>query len=104
SRHRPRAQGPARAGAGLCSTPLPRNKPLIPLDLSNPAGRDVFLRLAATADVLLENFRPGTLERWGTGPEELWAVNPRIVIARVTGFGQTGPYASRPGFGALAEA
>ena len=53
---------------------------------------------------MLENFRPGTLERWGAGPDELWARNPRLVIARVTGFGQTGPYASRPGFGTLAEA
>jgi crotonobetainyl-CoA:carnitine CoA-transferase CaiB-like acyl-CoA transferase len=62
------------------------------------------LRLAGTADVLIENFRPGTLEGWGLGPDHLHEVNPRLVIARITGFGQFGPYASRPGFGTLAEA
>ena len=61
-------------------------------------------RLIAGADVLIENFRPGTLERWGIGPDTLLALNPRLVIARVTAFGQTGPYAPRPGFGSLAEA
>src|SRR5690606_11411290 len=60
--------------------------------------------LAATADVLVENFRPGTLERWGLGPQELHAINRGLVIVRLTGFGQTGPYAQRPGFGTLAEA
>ncbi|MEW5629501.1 CoA transferase, partial [Streptomyces hydrogenans] len=72
--------------------------------LSTPGGRDALLRLAADADVIVENFRPGTLERWGLGWEELSAVNPRLVLARVTGFGQFGPYAHRPGFGTLAEA
>jgi crotonobetainyl-CoA:carnitine CoA-transferase CaiB-like acyl-CoA transferase len=99
-----RGHGPSRDGEGLWFKALARNKRLITLDLSKPAGRDVFLRLAADADVILENFRPGTLERWGAGPDELWAVNPRLVVARVTGFGQTGPYAPRPGFGTLAEA
>jgi crotonobetainyl-CoA:carnitine CoA-transferase CaiB-like acyl-CoA transferase len=99
-----RGHGPSRDGEGLWFKALARNKRLITLDLSKPAGRDVFLRLAADADVILENFRPGTLERWGAGPDELWAVNSRLVIARVTGFGQTGPYAPRPGFGTLAEA
>src|SRR5690606_39897991 len=69
-----------------------------------PAGADLFVRLAATADVVVENFRPGTLERWGIGPDRLHEVNPGLVIVRVTGFGQTGPYAARPGFGTLAEA
>ncbi len=64
----------------------------------------MLLQLAAETDVIIENFRPGTLERWGLGPEELHAVNPRLVLARVTGFGQFGPYAHRPGFGTLAEA
>src|SRR5206468_7953671 len=77
---------------------------LVTLDLSQPAGRDLFLRLVQDADVVIENFRPGTLERWRLGWDELAALNPRLVLARVTGFGQTGPYARRPGFGTLAEA
>ena len=64
----------------------------------------MFLRLVATADVVVENFRPGTLERWGLGPDVLHEVNPGLVLARITGFGQTGPYAARAGFGTLAEA
>jgi crotonobetainyl-CoA:carnitine CoA-transferase CaiB-like acyl-CoA transferase len=99
-----RGHGPAKDGEGLWFKSLARNKRLITLDLSKPRGRDVFLRLAEDADVILENFRPGTLERWGAGPDELWAVNPHLVVARVTGFGQSGPYSSRPGFGTLAEA
>jgi crotonobetainyl-CoA:carnitine CoA-transferase CaiB-like acyl-CoA transferase len=99
-----RGHGPAKDGEGLWFKALARNKRLLTLDLSRPEGRDVFLRLAAGADVVLENFRPGTLERWGAGPAELHAANPRLVIARVSGFGQTGPYAARPGFGTLAEA
>lgn len=74
------------------------------LDLSTPGGRDTLLRLATDADVIVENFRPGTLERWDLGWDELSTVNPRLVLARVTGFGQFGPYAHRPGFGTLAEA
>jgi crotonobetainyl-CoA:carnitine CoA-transferase CaiB-like acyl-CoA transferase len=99
-----RGHGPAKEGEGLWFKALARNKRLITLDLSRPAGRDLFLRLANGADVVLENFRPGTLERWSLGPDDLWAVNPRLVVARVSGFGQGGPYASRPGFGTLAEA
>jgi crotonobetainyl-CoA:carnitine CoA-transferase CaiB-like acyl-CoA transferase len=99
-----RGHGPAKEGQGLWFKALARNKRLATLDLSKPDGRELFLRLAETADVVLENFRPGTLERWGLGPDELAARNPRLVLARVSGFGQTGPYASRPGFGTLAEA
>jgi crotonobetainyl-CoA:carnitine CoA-transferase CaiB-like acyl-CoA transferase len=99
-----RGHGPSKNGTGLWFKALARNKRLVTLDLSQPAGADVFLRLAARSDVVLENFRPGTLERWGVGWDELSAVNPRLVLARVSGFGQTGPYASRPGFGTLAEA
>ena len=99
-----RGHGPEKDGEGLWFKALARNKRLITLDLSKPDGAAIFLRLAERADVVLENFRPGTLERWGCGPDELWAVNPRAVIARVTGFGQTGPYARRAGFGTLAEA
>ena len=99
-----RGHGPSKDGAGLWFKTLARNKRLVTLDLSKPEGAELFLRLAADADVVLENFRPGTLERWGLGWDELSAANPRLVLARVTGFGQAGPYASRPGFGTLAEA
>jgi crotonobetainyl-CoA:carnitine CoA-transferase CaiB-like acyl-CoA transferase len=95
-----RGHGPG----GLWFKTLGRNKRLITLSLSHPDGRELFLRLVERADVVIENFRPGTLERWGLGPEELARANPRAVVARVSGFGQTGPYARRPGFGTLAEA
>ena len=81
-----------------------RGKRTIVLDLKTDAGRQAMLKLCRRADVLIENFRPGTLERLGLGPEVLWRENPRLVITRVTGFGQDGPYASRPGFATLAEA
>lgn len=99
-----RGHGPAKDGVGLWWKILGRNKRTITLDLATPSGRDLLLRLAADADVVVENFRPGTLERWGLGWAELSAVNPRLVLARVTGFGQFGPYSHRPGFGTLAEA
>ena len=99
-----RGHGASKDGQGLWFKTLARNKRLITLDLSAPDGAGLFLRLAARADVVVENFRPGTLERWGLGWDELSRVNPRLVLARVSGFGQTGPYASRPGFGTLAEA
>jgi crotonobetainyl-CoA:carnitine CoA-transferase CaiB-like acyl-CoA transferase len=99
-----RTHGAQKDGVGLWWKMLARNKRAITLVLSTPRGRELFLDLAADADVVIENFRPGTLERWGLGWEELSARNPRLVLARVTGFGQTGPYSSRPGFGTLAEA
>ncbi len=99
-----RGHGPSKDGVGLWWKVLGRNKRAITLDLSKPAGRTTLLRLAATADVVIENFRPGTLEKWDLGWEELSAVNPGLVLTRVTGFGQFGPYARRPGFGTLAEA
>jgi crotonobetainyl-CoA:carnitine CoA-transferase CaiB-like acyl-CoA transferase len=80
-----------------------RNKRTIALDLKDPADRDVLLGLVEGADVLVENFRPGTLERLGLGPEMLHARRPSLVITRITGFGQTGPYADRPGFATIAE-
>jgi formyl-CoA transferase len=80
-----------------------RNKRCVTLDLSAGTGQEILRRLAADADVLVENFRPGTLERWGLGPEELQRINPRLVMVRTTGFGQTGPDRSRAGFGTLAE-
>jgi formyl-CoA transferase len=75
----------------------------VTLKLSDPRGQELMKRLVADADVLIENFRPGTLERWNLGPEVLHELNPHLVIVRTTGFGQTGPYSSRPGFGTLAE-
>ncbi len=99
-----RGHGPAKNGVNLWWKTLGRNKRTVTIDLGKPAGAELLRALAAEADVLIENFRPGTLERWGIGPEELHAVNPRLVIARVTAFGQFGPYSARPGFGSLAEA
>ncbi|MFI2369600.1 CaiB/BaiF CoA transferase family protein [Streptomyces sp. NPDC018833] len=99
-----RGHGPAKDGVGLWWKVLGRNKRTVTLDLSTPGGRATLLRLATTADVVVENFRPGTLEKWGLGWEELSAANPRLVLTRVTGFGQFGPYSNRPGFGTLAEA
>ncbi|MFC8668857.1 MULTISPECIES: CaiB/BaiF CoA transferase family protein [Streptomyces] len=99
-----RGHGPSKNGIGLWWKLLGRNKRTMTLDLSTTGGRTTLLRLAASADVIIENFRPGTLEKWDLGWEELSAANPRLVLARVTGFGQFGPYAHRPGFGTLAEA
>jgi crotonobetainyl-CoA:carnitine CoA-transferase CaiB-like acyl-CoA transferase len=99
-----RGHGPSKDGVGLWFKTLGRNKRLVTLNLSNPEGARIFLRLAAEADVVIENFRPGTMERWGLGWDELCAANQRLVFARVSGFGQTGPAAQRPGFGTLAEA
>jgi crotonobetainyl-CoA:carnitine CoA-transferase CaiB-like acyl-CoA transferase len=83
---------------------LGRGKRCVVLDLKTDAGRDALLRLVDSADVLIENLRPGTIERLGIGPEILHARNPGLVILRVTGFGQDGPYAARPGFATIAEA
>jgi len=83
---------------------LNRNKKSIVLDLRSEAGRAAVIDLVRHCDVLLENFRPGTLEKWGLGPEELSAANPDLVITRISAFGQTGPLSQRPGFAAVAEA
>lgn len=99
-----RGHGPQKNGVPLWWKEVGRNKRTIGLDLGNSEGADVFKRLVSSADVVVENFRPGTLERWGIGPETLHGINPGLVIVRVTGFGQAGPYAHRPGFGTLAEA
>ena len=81
-----------------------RNKRSIALDLRAPEGQDLARKLIAEADVLIENFRPGTLEGWGLGPEALHARNPGLVMLRISGYGQTGPYRDLPGFGAIGEA
>ncbi len=99
-----RTHGPAKNGIGLGWKVLARNKRTVTVDLSNPKGQEVFLRLAATADVVIENFRPGTLERWNLGYGRLKQGNPGLVLARVTGSGQIGPNSGQPGFGTLAEA
>jgi crotonobetainyl-CoA:carnitine CoA-transferase CaiB-like acyl-CoA transferase len=98
-----RSHGYSKDGVGLWWKVLGRNKRAITLYLGSEEGQEIFRRFAADADVLIENFRPGTLERWGLGYEELSRANPGLVMARVTGFGQFGPYAKRPGFGTLAE-
>lgn len=92
-----------RDGVGLWWKLANRNKRTIALDLKDTEDRQVFLELLDEAHVLVENFRPGTLERLGLGPDVLLARNPRLVITRVSGFGQTGPYAQRPGFASIAE-
>lgn len=83
---------------------ISRNKRSVTADLHHEEGRQLVRRLAATADILVENFRPGTLEKWGLGFDALSAVNPGLVLVRVTGYGQSGPYASRAGYGSIAEA
>jgi crotonobetainyl-CoA:carnitine CoA-transferase CaiB-like acyl-CoA transferase len=93
-----------RDGEGLWWKLVNRNKRTIALDLKGPADLDLMRRLVTDADVLIENFRPGTLERLGLGPDVLHELNPALVITRVTGFGQTGPYRNRPGFATIAEA
>jgi crotonobetainyl-CoA:carnitine CoA-transferase CaiB-like acyl-CoA transferase len=81
-----------------------RNKKLITLDISKPKGRAILLDLLKDADIFIENFRTGRLDEWGIRFEDLQKINPRLIMVRVTGFGQTGPYASQPGFGTLVEA
>jgi crotonobetainyl-CoA:carnitine CoA-transferase CaiB-like acyl-CoA transferase len=99
-----RGWGLKRDGVPLWWKTLSRNKRLVAADLHDPAGRDRVLDLAAAADVMIENFRPGRLEEFGLGYDMLAARNPRLVLVRVSGFGQTGPRRLQPGFGTLAEA
>lgn len=91
-------------GQSLWWPVVARNKKAITLDLRVAAGQAVLKQLVAKADFLLENFRPGTLEKWGLGWDELSAINPRLIMIRVSGYGQTGPYAKRAGFGSVGEA
>ena len=98
-----RLHGHSKDGVPLWWTMLGRNKKTLALDLGQSKGSEVFKELIVKSDVLIENFRPGTLERWGIGPDVLLAINPKLIIARVTGFGQFGPYSGRAGFGTLAE-
>ena len=91
-------------GKSLWWPVVARNKKSVTCNLRAAEGQDLVRRLVAEADVLLENFRPGTLERWGLSPEELWKINPRLIVTRVTGFGQNGPYAPQAGYGSIGEA
>ncbi len=81
-----------------------RNKKSVSANLRIPEGQEIVRRLAEEADILIENFKPGTMEKWGLGPDALHAINPRLIIVRVSGYGQTGPYSSRAGFGGIGEA
>lgn len=96
--------GENKKGVGLYYKVVNRNKKSVTADLRTPIGVEIVKRLVRTADVVIENYRPGTLEKWGLGYDVLSEVNPRIVMLRITGFGQTGPYSHKPGFGTLAEA
>ena len=80
-----------------------RNKKSVTVNLKHPAGQEIVRRLAAEADIVVENFRPGAMESWNLGWEQLSAINPKLVMVRLSGFGQTGPYRDRPGFGAIGE-
>ncbi len=95
---------PIKDGIPLWWKVMARNKRCVTLDLSKPEGAELFKQLVRTADVVAENYRPGTFERWGLSYEELKRVNPRLILLRISGFGQTGPYRDRPGFGRTAEA
>ena len=95
---------PFKDGKSLWWKVINRNKQFTTLDLRQEKGAELFRRLVAEYDVLIENFRPGTLDRWGLTREELWKINPSLVILRVTGFGQDGPYSKRPGFARIFEA
>jgi formyl-CoA transferase len=91
-------------GKSLWWPVVARNKKAVTLDLRQPAGQDLLRELVGKSDFLLENFRPGTMEKWGLGWEQLSAINPRLIMIRVSGFGQTGPYSRQAGFGAIGEA
>ncbi len=99
-----RQWSPMKNGTSLWWKVAGRNKRLITVDLRHEQGRELFLRLVEQADAVIENYRPGTFDRWGLSYEELARVNPRIIVVHVSGYGQTGPYAERPGYGTVAEA
>lgn len=99
-----RGHGPSKDGENLWYKSLGRNKEHVAIKLSTASGAEILLRLLADADVFIENFRPGVLDSWGITLERMLEVNPSLVVVRITAFGQTGPYAGKPGFGTLAEA
>ena len=99
-----RSHGANKDGHGLWWKVISRNKKCVTLNFGTPEGQQILRDLVLDADVLVENFRPGVLEKWGLGPEQLHALNPGLIMLRVTGFGQAGPYSRRRAFGTLAEA
>jgi crotonobetainyl-CoA:carnitine CoA-transferase CaiB-like acyl-CoA transferase len=99
-----RTMGKQFAGKSLYAASIFRNKRLVSVDLRQPEGREIARAIALECDVVVENFKPGTLEAWGLGWGELSRANPRLVMVRISGFGQDGPYASRPGYGVVCEA
>jgi succinyl-CoA--D-citramalate CoA-transferase len=99
-----RSWAPMKDGVSLWWKMTGRNKRLVTLDLSRTEGQELALELVRRSDIVIENYRPGTLERWNLGYEHLSGVNPRVILVRVSGYGQTGPYRSRPGYGTVAEA
>lgn len=99
-----RRWGEVKNGVGLYYKAVNRGKKAITADLRTPLGVEIVKRLVKDADILVENYRPGTLEKWGLAPEMLCEINPGLIVLRVTGFGQTGPNRTRPGFGTIAEA
>lgn len=99
-----RNTGYQKDGVGLWFKMANRNKRCVTLNFGTPKGQELFKKLIETTDVLIENFRTGTMEKWGLGWEDMKKINPKLVMIRVTGYGQTGPYKNRPGFGTIAEA
>jgi crotonobetainyl-CoA:carnitine CoA-transferase CaiB-like acyl-CoA transferase len=99
-----RTMGKSVDGHSLYAASIFRNKRLVAIDLRRPEGRALIKELAAKVDVMVENFKPGTLEKWGLGWEDLSKINPRLVMVRISGFGQDGPYSQRPGYGVVCEA
>jgi crotonobetainyl-CoA:carnitine CoA-transferase CaiB-like acyl-CoA transferase len=93
-----------RDGTSLWWYSLARNKKSVAIDLQKPDGRALIKQLAATSDVLIENYKPGTMEKWNLGPEDLKKIRPDLIYSRVSGYGQSGPYAARPGFASVCEA
>lgn len=99
-----RHMGHRKDGKSLYAASIMRNKSLVALDLRTAEGQDIVKSLVAKMDYVVEGFRPGTLEKWGLGYDVLKAINPRIILVRISGFGQTGPYRDRPGYGPIGEA
>ena len=99
-----RSIGSQSKGKSLYAASIFRNKSLISIDLRTPEGQDIIKRLVSQCDVVVENFRPGGLEKWGLGYEDLARINPALVMIRISGYGQTGPYSKRPGYGIICEA
>jgi crotonobetainyl-CoA:carnitine CoA-transferase CaiB-like acyl-CoA transferase len=98
-----RSMGKAYKGQSLYAASIFRNKRLVAVDLNRPEGREIIRELALASDVVIENFRPGTLERWGLDYESLANHHPKLIMVRISGYGQTGPYRNRPGYGIIGE-